>query len=169
MPESVDALNNMLLKGDKTRRVQRVSIIFQPNGIGGAYWAPALVEYWGRDVQIRYNPEDLQSILVYDSATEEFICEAWLMGQENSRYTITDIKRTRSQFRLGLTQRMTEYAEEVRREDRRLAQQAEWEVAAQIAESAKGVSDESDALSNLDEDKVEELLDLIELEARGRT
>lgn len=166
MPESVDALNRMLLKFDETRKISTVGVSFTYKGHGGDYWAPALVELIGSDVRIRFNPEDLQSILLYDNITEEYICEVWIMGQPDSKYTHEDVKAVRSQFRAGLVDRFAEYAKEVQEEDRRAAQKAEWEEAKRLVEES---SDDVSTVAGLDEvemDAVNDFLDLLEREAR---
>ncbi|MCA1565866.1 MAG: Mu transposase C-terminal domain-containing protein [Acidobacteria bacterium] len=166
MPESVDALNRMLLKFEETRKVNNVGVSFMYKERGGDYWAPALVELLGSDVQIRFNPEDLQSILLYDKFTEEYICEAWLMGQPNSKYTHEDVKAVRNQFRAGLVDRFDGYAKEVQEKDRRAAQKAEWEEAKRLVEES---SDDVSTVAGLDEaemDAVNDFLDRLEREAR---
>ena len=166
MPESVDALNRMLLKFDETRKVGTVGVSFTHKGHSGDYWAPALVELIGCDVQIRFNPEDLQSILLYDNFTEEYICEAWLMGQPDSKYNHEDVKAVRNQFRAGLVDRFDGYAKEVQEEDRRAAQKAEWEEAKRLVEeSSDGVSTIA-GLDKVEMDAVNDFLDLLEREAR---
>jgi putative transposase len=166
MPESTDALNRMLLKFDETRKVRTVGVSFKYKGHGGDYWAPALVELIGSDVKIRFNPEDLQSILLYDNFTEQYICEAWIMGQPDSKYNYEDVKAVRNQFRAGLVDRLDEYAKEVQEEDRRAAQKAEWEEAKRLVEAS---SDAVSTIAGLDEvemDAVNDFLDLLEREAR---
>jgi putative transposase len=166
MPESVDALNRMLLKFDETRKVGTVGVSFKYKGHGGDYWAPALVELIGSDVKIRFNPEDLQSILLYHNFTEEYICEAWIMGQPDSKYTHEDVKTVRNQFRAGLVDRLDGYAKEIQEEDRRAAQKAEWEEAKRLVEDS---SDDVSTIAGLDEvemDAVNNFLDLLEREAR---
>jgi putative transposase len=131
MPQCEDALDNCLLKSDVTRTVRNTGIDFHPQGNstgelrGGRYWAPELAYYVGQHVRLRYNPEDLESVLVYDATGGEYICEAWLMGGENAHYTIADVKRCRSQFRRGLKERIGDYMQEIKREDRRAARRAE--------------------------------------------
>jgi transposase InsO family protein len=137
MPESEDALNLLLLKYDRERTVFNTGIKFTFGNSATdpehEYWAPELIYHIGRKVRLRYNPEDRQSILVYCAATGEYICEAWLMGQENSRYSIEDVKRNRNEFRRGLHERIKDYKLQVEREDRQNAQQVEWETARRIA------------------------------------
>jgi hypothetical protein len=80
-------------------------------------------------VQLRYNPDDRESVLVYSSSTGKYIGEAWLMGNEDSRYTITDVQQSRSQFRRGLNERIKDYVEEIARADRQRASKEDWDVA----------------------------------------
>lgn len=167
MPESVDSLNRMLLKCDETRKVNTVGVNFTYKGRGGDFWAPALVELIGRDVEIRFNPEDLQSILLYDNFTGEYICEAWIMGQPNSKYTHEEVNAVRNQFRSGLVDRLEEYTKEIQEEDRRAARKAEWEEAKRLVEES---SDDPSMVAGLDEiemNAVNDFLDLLEREARG--
>jgi putative transposase len=137
MPQSEDALDAMLLKSDKARRVRHTGVDFHLPGKaekemrGGRYWMPELTYHWNSKVQIRYNPEDLTSILCY-SETGEYIGEAWRLGYEDSRYHIGDIKRNRSQFRRGLLERQQEYAAEIHEYDRRAARQEEWNAAREL-------------------------------------
>jgi transposase InsO family protein len=141
MPESEAALDSFLLKSDTSRVVRNMGIDFRPQGNstgavrGGRYWAPELAFYVHHQVRLRYNPEDLESILVYDATDGKYICEAWLMGGENAHYTIADIKRCRSQFRRGLVERTKDYINEIKREDRRAARRAEMEEARVMAEA----------------------------------
>lgn len=167
MPESVDALNNMLLKFDATRKVGTVGVSFTYKRCGGDYWAPALVELIGCDVRIRFNPEDLQSILLYDNFTEEYICEAWLMGQPDSKYNHEDVKAVRNQCRAGLADRFDGYAREVQEEDRRAAQKAEWEEARRLVEESSGDASTVAGLDESETEAVDDFLDLLEREARG--
>jgi putative transposase len=166
MPESLDALNCMLLKFDQTRKVNQFGVEFKYKGQGGEYWDPALVDSVGRDVQIRFNPGDLQSILLYDLYTGEFICEAWLMGQPNSKYTHKDVTTVRNQFRAGLVERLDEYAREVQEEDRQVAEQVQWKEAERIVEETL-VDTTVAGLDEVEMAKVENFLDLLEREARG--
>jgi putative transposase len=169
MPESVDALNRMLLKFEEMRKVNNVGVSFMYKGRGGDYWAPALVELIGRDVQIRFNPEDLQSILLYDNFTKEYICEAWIMGQPDSKYTYEDVKAVRNQFRAGLVDRFDEYAKEVQEEDRRAAQKVEWEEAKRLVEESSADVSTIAGLGEVEMDAVNDFLDLLEREARDES
>lgn len=117
-PESEDALNALLLKGDQTRKVAGHGITLTINGIQGDYWAPPLTEYAGQSMQLRYNPDDRRSVLAYSADTGEFICEASLMGQPDSPYTIDDVNRVRKQYRQGLLTRMSEYVKKAEEFDR---------------------------------------------------
>jgi putative transposase len=133
-PESEDALNALLLKADKTRKVENNGITLTICGVKGDYWAPPLVDYVRQDVQIRLNPDDRRSVLVYSVDTGEFICEAFLMGQEDSPYTIEDVARVRSQYRQGLLERMSSYAKKAEEFDRPHKEAAQRQKARQIAQ-----------------------------------
>lgn len=118
LPESEDALNALMLKGDKTRKVEALGITIAIGGASGDYWAPPLADYVGQDVQVRYNPDDRRSVLAYSADSGEFICEASLMGQPDSTYTIDDVNRVRKQYRQGLIARMSDYARKAEEFDR---------------------------------------------------
>lgn len=172
MPESEDALDNCLLKSDKIRKVRNTGIDFLMPGKssaetrGGRYWSPELTHYWSREIRLRYNPEDLQSVLVYCAATGEYLCEAWLMGQEDSKYGIADIKRTRNQFRKGLVERQKDYMKEIHREDRRMANKAEWDEARARADEEAAIMAETPIANDEDMSSVEAML--AEFERRDR-
>lgn len=160
-PDSEDDLNLFLLKSDEERTVKNVGIEFTPRNSAdglGRYWAPELGYNVGRRVRISHNPEDMESIMVYCAATGKFICEAWRMGQPNSRYTIADVKHCRRNLR-AMKERIKEYSKEVDESDRRAAQQAEWAAARRLVEaenvqetagaSYKGADDDAEALAAL--------------------
>jgi hypothetical protein len=148
--------------------VQNVGVSFHHKGKGGDYWDPALVECLGQDVKIRFNPEDLESILLYDAFTEQFICEAWLMGQGDSKYNHHNVKQTRSQFREGLVSRMADYTREVQEYDRKKAEEAEWEIAKRLVDESSQQPDSVAGLDKIQMDEVNRVLDQMEREARGQ-
>lgn len=115
-------LDVLLLKSDKVRMVINRGIRFKLRDTRRmVFWAPALVDEWRSKVRIAYNPEDLQSILVYRADTGEFVCEAERMGGPDARYTIADIKRERRRARRGLAERLSQYAAQVEADDRKSA------------------------------------------------
>lgn len=166
LPESEDALNAFLFKSDKIRRVRNTGIKFTLDGFTGHYWSPQLVNYWRQDVQLRYNPEDLNSMLIYRADNNEFICEAFLMGKEDSRYNIHDVKRERNQYRRGLLERHKQYAQKVEEFDRPRKQAEQREKAQQLLEQQN--QKEKQAV----QESMDELRDvrnlLSRLERRGR-
>lgn len=129
MPNRHD-LDVYLLKADTTRRVKSRGILFTPPGAPlGRYWAPELAVQWRREVRLRYNPDDLESVLVYDVVTGRLICEAWRVGEPDSRYTHQHIVEARRELRgklrhldrLGrrtLVERMADYYAEADEEAR---------------------------------------------------
>lgn len=163
MPESEDALHLMLLKSDKERTVHNTGIKFKFGDVDAedehVYWGPELTFHIGEKVRLRYNPEDHSSVLVY-SATDKYIGEAWLMGDEDSRYTIADVKKSRSDFRRGLQERIKDYVKEIEREDRKRASSAEWDEARAVADQQEEAALHSDADEALaDELLLDELLE----------
>jgi putative transposase len=136
LPESEEAMHVFLLKSDQVRTVTKTGISFMHGkGGGGDYWSPDIAFYWKRQVKVRFNPEDLESVLLYDGSTGEYLTEVWLMGQPDSKYTSDDVIRVGGEFRRGLLERQREYAAEIHEHDRRMAQKAEWEVARKKADS----------------------------------
>jgi transposase InsO family protein len=131
LPEP-EQLNALLLKADETRTLRRTGIHFQKE----TYWAPELVEHWKSEVLVRYNPEDLESVLIYHGSTGDYICEAWIMGKDDSRYGIADVKQSRNQFRRGIVERLRIYSREVEDHDRKVAEKVEWEIARSTAAEA---------------------------------
>jgi putative transposase len=162
MPKHEEELYALLLKSDRERIVQRTGVRFEHAN----YWSPELVDWWKREVRIRYNPEDLRSILLYDAATGQFICEAWVMGEDDSRYGIEDVKRTRSQFRRGLKERVRMYAKEVEEQDRKVAEREEWKVARKEAEEMARMP-LPDPVAESEEAAIQRLLEQFERQDRG--
>jgi hypothetical protein len=116
-------LDVLLLHSTKERRITANGIRFmrrKGKGVrrGGYYWCPALITWWKATARLRYNPEDLRSVLVYDSASGEYIGEAWRMDGPDARYTKEDVMEARHRMRKGLSQRMRDYSERVDAEDR---------------------------------------------------
>jgi putative transposase len=161
LPESEDDLNLLILKYDKVCTVLNTGIKFKLNGVRHRFWSPELAYHWKRKVCIRYNPEDMDSVLIYCAATGEFLCEGFDMQAESSRYTIEDIKRTRSQFRRGLIERTKDYMSEVYENDRKLAERMEREEARR-AEEAKASEESAFLTDHSGEDKSGELQRLME-------
>lgn len=149
-PESEDALNAQLLKGDKTRKVEGHGITLTINGARGDYWAPPLVDYAGQDVQIRYNPDDHHSVLAYSADKGEFICEASLMGRPDSPYTIDDVNRVRKQYRQGLLARMSDYVKKAEEFDRPRKEAERRKRARQIAQEQMAKQSKPEGLKRAD-------------------
>lgn len=167
LPESGDALDNFLLKSDVVRKIQHTGVRFHVPGKeneslrGGHYWSPELTHFWKRGVRVSYNPEDLESVLLYCADTGKFICEAWLMGGENAKYNINHIKSHRNQYRRGLVERQKEYASEVYELDRRKVREDEWKQAREEADEIAAENAKIEALQD-DQNDVEMLLDLLD-------
>lgn len=164
MPESDDILDSLLLKSDVVRTVQNTGVKFtvsskQSAGVrGGDYWSPELAYYWKREVRVRYNPEDLESILLYCAATGEYLCEVWLMGYEDSKFSHEDVMRTGKEYMKGLIERQKQYAEEVYEEDRRRVREDIQKEAAKTAEKIAEASPEEPVISP-EEAEIDDLLE----------
>jgi putative transposase len=159
MPESDDDLNLLLLKDDIERTVKNTGITLKHSGIKYTYWAPDLLYHFKRRVRLAYNPEDMESVLVYCAATRERICEAFDLRGDNPHYTIDDIRASRSQFRRGLAARIKDYHNEIKAEDRRALRVAEWQEAREEL-SEEETSDTADVPYNpLIDDDVIKLMD----------
>lgn len=150
LPESEDALSALLLKADKTRKVEGLGIQLVINGVRGDYWAPPLVDYAGQDVQIRYNPDDHHSVLVYSADKDEFICEASLMGQPDSPYTIDDVNRVRKQYRQGLLARMSDYVKKAEEFDRPRKEAKRRKKARQVAQEQSAKQSKPEGMQRAD-------------------
>lgn len=137
IPASEDDLNLLLLKDDVERTVRNTGIALTFDNVRRHYWAPDLSYHSQRRVRLAYNPEDMESVLVYCAATGERLCEAFDMSGGGARYTIKDIKVTRNQFRRGLKERIKEYHKEIETEDRRALRTQEWREASEELEAEK--------------------------------
>jgi putative transposase len=165
MPDSEEDMHVFLLKSDQIRTVTKTGISFMSGRGGGNYWSPDITFYWKRQVKVRYNPEDLQSVLIFDAATGEFLTEVWLMGQPDSKYGSDDVITSGKQHRKGLLDRQREYAAEIHEHDRRMANKAEWEVARKQADSE--VASAAPEPDDTDMEEVERLLAVFEKRDRG--
>jgi len=162
LPESEDELNLLLLKYDKSCKVRNTGIKFTLQGVRHRFWSPELADYFKREVRLRYNPEDMDSVLVYCAATGEFLCEAFDMHSDTPRYTIEDIKRTRSQYRRGVLERIRGYMREVYQNDRNATARAERAEARQLAQTI-AAEEEDSLISDSDTENSEDVQDLFAL------
>ena len=93
MPESLEALDLLLVMVAKSRMVRRDGVHFQ----GLRYMDPTLAAYVGEPVTIRYDPRDIAEIRVFHR--NRFLCRA--MNPEHAGRTVTLRKRnTNSEFML---------------------------------------------------------------------
>ena len=93
-------LDVLLLQTDE-RKVSRGFIRFSPRSSGRKrlYYAPALLGANGRRVQLRYNPDDLASVMVYDALTRERLGEAWDVHSPTSPYSKESIRQQARDYR----------------------------------------------------------------------
>jgi hypothetical protein len=86
-----------------------------------------MAHFWKREVKLRYNPEDMDSVYVYCAATGDFLCEAFDMMADTPRYTVADVKQTRTQYKRGLIERTRRYMSAVFDNDRNASERHEIE------------------------------------------
>jgi putative transposase len=125
LPASEDDLSLLLLKYDRECTVRNTGIKFTLNGIRHRFWSPQMAHFWKREVKLRYNPEDMDSVYVYCAATGEFLCEAFDMLADTPRYTVDDVKQTRNQYKHGLIERTRQYLSAVFDNDRNATERHE--------------------------------------------
>lgn len=125
-------LDALLLKSDKVVTIQRGAVTLRINGQQKRiYVARELAMRAGQKVRLRYNPEDTESLLVYEHDTGKLIVEAWLLG---ACHTWRDVKRWRTEGRRyiqGVEKRLEAYMQEVDVEDRRSTRN--WDDARKLA------------------------------------
>lgn len=106
--ESVPGLNvppredlDVLLLQTDERTVSRGFIRFTPlvSNRKRLYYTPALLGANGRRVMLRYNPDDLASVMVYDALTRERLGEAWDVNSPISPYSKESIRQQAKDFR----------------------------------------------------------------------
>jgi len=96
LPESLEALDLLLVMVAKPRRVRRDGIHFQ----GLRYMAPTLAAYVGEAVTIRYDPRDVSEIRVFHR--EHFLCRAVNEEHAGEALTLKDIEAARRLHRRSL-------------------------------------------------------------------
>lgn len=96
MPESLEALDGLLLTVAKTRVVRRDGIRFQ----GLRYVSPTLAGYVGQSVVIRYDPRDITEIRVFDH--DEFLYKAVNQEHHDQKVSLKEIQAARNARRRAL-------------------------------------------------------------------
>src|SRR5699024_822155 len=96
MPESLEALDGLLLTVAKTRVVRRDGIRFQ----GLRYVSPTLAGYVGRSVVIRYDPRDITEIRAFDH--DELVCKAVNQEHHDQKVSLKEIQAARNARRRAL-------------------------------------------------------------------
>jgi putative transposase len=102
MPESLEALDLLLIRVAKARSVHRDGIHFQ----GIRYMDPTLAAYVGEQVTIRYDPRDLGEVRVFHQ--NRFLCPAISPEYSGAAITLKDIQAARSTHRRALRGQINE-------------------------------------------------------------
>lgn len=98
LPESVEALDLLLLTVAKSRLVRRDGIHFQ----GLRYMDPTLAPFVGESVTIRYDPRDMAEIRVFHR--NRFLCRAVSPEHASVTLSLKDIQQARAARRRALRQ-----------------------------------------------------------------
>lgn len=101
MPDSLEALDLLLLTVRTPRKVQRDGIHLH----GLRYFATTLAPYVGEEVAIRYDPRDLAEIRVYHR--DEFLCRAVAPEIAAAAISMQDLQAARNERRRELRQHLT--------------------------------------------------------------
>ncbi|HEV2146288.1 MAG TPA: Mu transposase C-terminal domain-containing protein [Longimicrobiaceae bacterium] len=143
LPEDEEVFRLMLLRSDRTTRVQRIGVRFRvASGKRLTYWAPILAEYVQRQVLVSYNPMDERWVYLYCASSGELICKAGVMGRPDSHYTVTDVMKTRRAHGRGLRQRIEKYRRQTAEADAERAR-GDFTTARQVMEEIRQQSPEA--------------------------
>jgi putative transposase len=96
MPDSLEALDLLLVSVAASRRVRRDGIHFQ----GLRYMDPTLAVYVGEAVTIRYDPRDITEIRVFHR--DRFLCRAVSPEHADRSISLKDIEQARTARRRAL-------------------------------------------------------------------
>jgi putative transposase len=102
LPDSQEALDELLLTVAKSRVVHRDGIHFQ----GLRYISPTLASYVTEPVAIRYDPRDITEIRVFHRNT--FLCRAIAADHQGETITLKDIQAARNARRRALRTELNE-------------------------------------------------------------
>ena len=102
MPDSLEALDLLLVLVAKARQVRRDGIHFQ----GLRYLSPTLAAYVGEAVTIRYDPRDIAEIRVFHR--HRFLCQAVSPEHAGQTVTLKDIQTARAAHRRALRRQINE-------------------------------------------------------------
>ena len=100
LPDSREALDLLLLRVAKGRKVQRDGIRFQAM----RYIEPTLAAFVGEQVEIYFDPRDLAEIQVYHEGV--FVCRAICQDIANRTVSLRDIRRARDRQRNALKRQL---------------------------------------------------------------
>jgi putative transposase len=102
MPQSLEALDLLLVMVAKSRMVRRDGVHFQ----GLRYIDPTLAAYVGEPVTVRYDPRDIAEIRVFHR--NRFLCRAINPEHAGRTVTLKDIQTARARHRRALRTEINE-------------------------------------------------------------
>lgn len=118
-----EQLNLMLLRSERLQEVKRNGVLLKFGETQLWYYSQELIEsYEKKKVFVRYNPEDLKKVRVYNS-DERFICEAELtldggyaLGEDADIEAIKQLNKRKKAKRAATLAKVAEMAESAERE-----------------------------------------------------
>lgn len=170
VPNSEDDLVLLLCKFDKECSVGNIGIKVTIDGVPHRYWSPELVDRVRERVKLRYNPDDMASVIVYCAATGERICEASDLNNEDSKFKAHDVLECRRQVRRALVERTKKYLQDVYENDRNNQKRLEVIEARRIADEIEQseAAQQGSRLRNEDTSRLTSYLDLFKRQDGGR-
>ncbi len=73
-PKNEDDLNLMLMRSTRVQTVKRNGVCLNISGEKLEYWDENTWKLLGQKVYVRYDPEDLNEVRIYEAETDRFIC-----------------------------------------------------------------------------------------------
>ncbi|GAA1801082.1 Mu transposase C-terminal domain-containing protein [Nostocoides veronense] len=101
-PDSLQALDGLLLSVARSRTVRRDGVHFQ----GLRYVSPTLAGFVGRPVVIRYDPRDITEIRVFDH--DQFLCAAVDQDHHGRQISLKEVQAARNARRRALRRGINE-------------------------------------------------------------
>lgn len=85
-PVNADDLNLMLMRSTKVQTVKRNGVFLNVSGEKLEYWDDETWKLLGEKVYVRYDPEDLSSVRIYEAETDRFIKALPLSAETSIRF-----------------------------------------------------------------------------------
>lgn len=162
VPSEEEVFRVLLRQDAKTRKVQPM-MKFKKNGQGGVYWSPDLLPYYGKEVRVAYNPENVSRIALFSLDKGEFLAEPWLIGHPDCPYTREQVKKEAAAYRRGLKSRIDQYKEFAKQLEAEARAGEEWQEARdEVAADAESDTDPDEDSVDPEDEEAQKLLEKME-------